>query len=109
MIAAGAPIRIVGESDFMLMVGPAEIEKATPKHPEPLSPTSDTRTIRELVITLTPEASRINDLVERVKMLKRSGAFSTALDLLLAEIDSQERMSVAQTAELRRGTMSRVQ
>jgi hypothetical protein len=96
MIATGAPIRIVGESDFMLMVGPAAIEKATPKHPEPLSPRSDTGTIRELVITLTPEASRINDLVERIKMLKRSGDYSTALDLLLAEIDVQERVSVEQ-------------
>jgi hypothetical protein len=96
MIATGASIRIVGESDFMLMVGPAAIEDATPKRPPSVSSTSDTDTVRELVITLTPEASRINDLVERIKMLKRSGDYSTALGLLLAEMDSQERLSVEQ-------------
>jgi len=96
MIAGGVPIRIVGESDFMLMIGPAAIENATPMHPENISPASASRKIRELVVTLTPEASRINDLVERVKMLKRSGGYSTALGLLLAEIDSQEGASVEQ-------------
>ena len=95
MIAAGVPIRIVGESDFMLMVGQAAIEKATLTHPETVSPLSDAAN-RELVIELAPEASRINDLVERVKLLKRSGDYSAALDLLLAEIGLQERVSVEQ-------------
>jgi len=96
LIAAGVPIRIVGESDFLLMVGQAAIEKATLTHPETVSPPSDGGRIRELVIELAPEASRINDLVERVKLLKRSGNYSAALDLLLAEIESQERISVEQ-------------
>jgi DNA polymerase-3 subunit epsilon len=96
MIATGASIRIVGESDFMLMVGAGAIDDATPKRPPSVSPTADTDKVRELVVTLTPEASRINDLVERIKMLKRSGDYSTALGLLLAEIDSQERVSVQQ-------------
>ena len=96
MIASGVPIRIVGESDFMLMVGQAAIEKATPTYPETVSPTSDTGKTGELVITLAPEASRINDLVERIEMLKRSGGYSAALDLLQAEIESQERVSVEQ-------------
>ena len=87
MIASGVPIRIVGESDFMLMVGQAAIEKATPTYPETVSPTSDTGKTGELVITLAPEASRINDLVERIEMLKRSGGYSAALDLLQAEIE----------------------
>ena len=96
MIASGVPIRIVGESDFMLMVGQAAIEKATPTYPETVSPTSDTGKTGELVITLAPEASRINDLVERIEMLKRSGGYSAALDLLQAEIELQERVSVEQ-------------
>lgn len=93
MIAAGIPIRIVGESDFMLMVGSAAIEDATPERPERASHPA-AGGIRELVVTLTPEASRIGDLVERVKTLKRTGEYATALNLLLAEIDSQEQVSV---------------
>ena len=94
MIAAGIPIRIVGESDFMLMVGSAAIEDATPKRPERVSPFPVAGGIRELVVTLTPEASRIEDLVERVKALKRTGEYATALSLLLTEINSQEQVSV---------------
>jgi len=96
MIAAGALIRIVGESDFMLMVGPDAIENATPERPERVSPVPVAGKIQELVVTLTPEASRIDALVERVKALKRSGEYAMALSLLLAEIDSQERVSLEQ-------------
>ena len=96
MIAAGAPIRIVGESDFMLMVGPAAIKNATLERPERVSPAPIAVKIQELVITLSPEASRIDALVGRVKELKRSCEYAAALSLLLAEIDSQEQVSVEQ-------------
>jgi DNA polymerase-3 subunit epsilon len=91
-IAGGATLRIVGESDFMLMVGPDTIEEAIPKRPDRTyeAPAG----VRELVITLTPEASRIEILVERIKQLKRSGEYDAALQLLLAEIDSQEQESI---------------
>ncbi|WP_271672997.1 exonuclease domain-containing protein [Bradyrhizobium sp. CCBAU 51627] len=93
MVAAGLPLRIVGESDFKLMVGSAAMEDATPERPERISSVAATG-IRELVVTLTPEASRIQDLVERVKALKRTGEYAEALSLLLTEIDSQERVSL---------------
>jgi hypothetical protein len=79
----------------MLMVGSAAIENTTSERPERGLPAPVSGNIRE-VVTLTPEASRIDTLVERVKALKRSGEFATALSLLLAEIDSQERVSVEQ-------------
>lgn len=91
LISSGATLRIVGESDFMLMVGSDAIDEAIPKRPERTYVAPDG--VRELVITLTPEASRIEILVERVKQLKRSGEYAAALRLLLEEIDSQERES----------------
>src|SRR5258706_2649905 len=94
MIAAGALIRMVVESDFMLMVGPDAIENATPERPERVSPVPVAGKIQELVVTLTPEASRIDALVERVKALKRSGEYAMAVSLLLAEIDWRERVSL---------------
>jgi DNA polymerase III subunit epsilon len=91
MIACGATLRIVGESDFMRMVGPDAIEEAFPKRPDHtyVAPSG----VRGLVMALTPEASRIEILVERVKQLKRSGEYSEALRLLLEEIESQEHES----------------
>lgn len=93
MIAAGVPIRIIGESDFMLMVGGYADDTAefVPHGAIQLSPKEGP--IRELTIQLTPEAARINDLVENIKTLKRSKDYPSALKLLLAEIESQEEAS----------------
>ncbi|MGY8684093.1 exonuclease domain-containing protein [Bradyrhizobium sp. UFLA05-153] len=96
MMFAGVPVRIIGESDFMLMVGDGAVENATPIHHDAKTQRPSANHVRELVIGLTPEASRINDLVERIKSLKRSGDYSNALALLLSEIDSQEQMSAEQ-------------
>jgi hypothetical protein len=92
LIVAGATIRIVGESDFMLMVGQDSIADATPKRPDRNyeAPAG----VRELVVTLTPEASRIEMLVQRVQQLKRDGDYADALHLLHEEITSQERESL---------------
>jgi DNA polymerase-3 subunit epsilon len=91
LIVAGATIRIVGESDFMLMVGQDAIEEAVPKPPGHtyVAPAA----VQQPVIALSPEASRIEILVERVKQLKRDGEYDAALYLLIEEISSQERES----------------
>lgn len=96
LIASGAPMRIVGESDFMLMTGAPIITDFIVASPMSDAPEvhSDGR-IREFVISQTPEASRIELLVERVKQLKRAGDYSGALKFLNEEIDSQEQQSIA--------------
>lgn len=95
-MSTGVPVRIVGESDFMLMVGNDAVESAAPIYHDAKPKIPSRGQVRELTITLTPEASRINDLVERVKSLKRLGDYSSALTLLLTEIESQEQMSAEQ-------------
>jgi DNA polymerase-3 subunit epsilon len=85
LIAKGASLRIVGESDFMEMVG-LDASPDADGYDEP-APTSRPY----LTITLSPEATRIEMLVESVRHLKRTGDYEEALKLLHDEMDKQER------------------
>jgi DNA polymerase-3 subunit epsilon len=83
-IAQGTNIRIVGESDFLEMVG-LEISADAAEDDEP-APTSRPY----LTVTLSPEAARIEMIVESVKHLKRTGEYEKALKMLHEEMDNQE-------------------
>lgn len=92
LIADGISIRIVGESDFMSMVGTPEKVILQPSQNVEEESTSKGK-VRELVITQTPEANRIQELVDRVTSLKRSKEYESALALLNEEMAAQERES----------------
>lgn len=93
LLADGFSIRIVGESDFMLMADVSHhlVSSVTEVDQNVRVPTP-THLAREFI--LSPEATRIEILVERVKALKRSKDYASAIELLFQEIECQERNSV---------------
>ncbi|MDT3683736.1 MAG: exonuclease domain-containing protein [Pseudorhodoplanes sp.] len=87
LIREGAALRIIGETDFKLMLG---TDGATADADED-EVDDDTRNIS--LNGLTPEASRISLLVDQVNAAKRERRLDDAVRLLLEEIESQETES----------------
>jgi len=92
LIREGALLRIIGETDFRLMVGgnQAELARTTKEARTAFSHSDDRDDDEPAWIAQTPEASRISLLVESVKSAKREGRLYDACRLLLEEVDRQE-------------------
>jgi DNA polymerase-3 subunit epsilon len=83
LIAEGAMLRIISETDFCELVGRSETERCEdPQHGE-----------RTPMLSMTPEASRIATLVETVRVAKRERRFDDACALLGEAVDREEQDS----------------
>lgn len=95
LISEGEALRIIGESDFKVLVS---IGLVQPPYPEKanscLWARHDNRNEQEIIaVTQTPEASQISLLVDDVTVAKREGRFDDACKLLATEIERQEAES----------------
>jgi len=92
LIRDGALLRIIGETDFRLMIGADQIELVHAAREERVafSHGADRDNDEPVWIAQTPEASRISLLVESVKAAKRAGKLDDVCRALLEEVDRQE-------------------
>lgn len=91
LIREGATVRIIGETDFKLIVGANGA--ADTGGTEADDEEDDHGEHSVLLNGLTPEASRISLLVDEVNTAKRERRLDDAMRLLLEEIDRQEAES----------------
>lgn len=86
----GARIRIIGESDFRLLIGDSLRTSCSdsPSSPQLFSQRRDR--FSSVCVAETPEAARIASLVEAVNAAKREGRLHDACKLLTEEIERQE-------------------
>ncbi|MEA2880611.1 MAG: polymerase subunit epsilon [Hyphomicrobiales bacterium] len=89
LMGQGATLRILGESDFNLLLSLYGL------NPDPVTdPLPEPRPKDALVVTeMSPEARRITDLVEAVRTAKREDRLEDACNLLIEEVERQEAES----------------